>query len=215
LLLSSHHNPNRFLFERHARVKRFGDSRIALVLAAVIIAAFFADRALRSTPVSLEKGVLLRENFDADPILTGWSVSPTGADWVPVAKGSSDRAIMVKSGTWSSPLLETEPLQWYRLAFKSKAPGKVTDPGGVGYGYCSVSYFDAAGVPLAGDDVSPILQSGEWRWNELRLRAPPLPGAKGGLQAVKMRVVFTPVGGQPFFVDDVTIEKVSAREVTR
>jgi hypothetical protein len=198
---------------RRPRRRSWATGRTAGILATVIVVAFLIDRIRQPTFPVLGKDVLLAEDFEENPILSRWSVSPTGAGWSAVEIGSTNKAISVGTGTWSSPPLSTEPLQWYRLAFRSLAPGKPPDPGAIGCGYCRVLYFDVQGNPLPGDDVSSILQSKDWRSNELRLRSPAQVDSSGELRAVRMKIVFAPMGGAPFCVDDVKLEKVSTGEV--
>lgn len=194
---------------------RFSRLQIACGLLVLVALAFAVDRMLRAKMVRELNAAFLANDFESNPILTGWKPSNEGADWSVSEHASGARSIMVSSGSWSSPSVRTRPLQWYRIAFQSKAPGVLTNPGAIGYGYCSVSFHDVTGGQLLASHYASVLQSNDWQMNELRVRAEPVCTEDGTLKAGSMKIVFTPIGGQPFFLDDVKVERVSASEVGR
>ena len=157
--------------------------------------------------------VLLSDGFEADPSASGWTRSGPGATWTATESAAGAHSLMADSDTWSSPLLETEPVHWYRLSFRSKAPGTVTNIGSIGYAYWSAVFYDANGVLLHDDQYSSVLQSSGWVSNEFRIRAKHRAGSGGILVPVRLKVSFHPLGNQPLYIDDVLVEDTSIEEV--
>jgi hypothetical protein len=156
---------------------------------------------------------LLSTDFETDPTTLGWSVSGTGASWTSSQYQSGAHALSVQSSTWASPQISTTALQWYRLAFSTKAPGIANNPGSIGFGYWSVQFYDQAGNLLTGDVYSSVFPSGDWVKNEVRFRAQSTAGSGGTLQPVKAQIVFTPIGGQTYYIDDAILQPTNSCEV--
>lgn len=66
--------------------------------------------------------VLLSDGFETDPLVSGWTRSGSGAEWTTTESAADSHSLKADTDAWSSPLLDTQPLRWYRLSFKSKAP---------------------------------------------------------------------------------------------
>lgn len=156
---------------------------------------------------------LLSEGFETDPLLSGWTRSGSGASWSGTESASGTHALSAETDGWSSPLLDTEPLRWYRLSFKSKAPGMVTNIGSAGYAFWSAVFYDENGTALNDDQYSSVFPSPDWVANEFRIRAKQRTGPGGTLLPVRLKVSFHPIGAQPLFIDDVILESTTADEV--
>ncbi len=156
---------------------------------------------------------LLSENFETDPLLSAWTRSGSGAGWTSSEAASGMHALSAETDVWSSPVLETEPLRWYRLSFKSKAPSTLNNIGSSGYAYWSATFYDSNGNLLNDDQYSSVFPSSGWIANEFRIRAKQRPGPNGTLLPVRMKVSFHPLGSQPLFIDDVLLESTTADEV--
>ncbi len=94
--------------------------------------------------VSVRGGTLLCTDFETNPATEGWTTNGVGmAEWTTNEAFSGDYSITCSNGgTWLSPMLNTTPLQWYRLSFKSLAPGVVDNPGSIGYAYWAAQFFE-------------------------------------------------------------------------
>jgi len=88
--------------------------------------------------------MLLCNSFETNPMTQGWTTNGTGvASWTTNESFSGTHSITAANGgTWLSPMLATTPLQWYRLSFKSLAPGVVDNPGSIGYAYWAAQFLD-------------------------------------------------------------------------
>ena len=154
----------------------------------------------------LAGAIILYSTFERSPTSEGWIFRGPGASWV-IGGTSGTRSIRVQhpgptnytfDDAWSSPLLNTTPLQWYRLSFNSKAPGTTNNPGSVGYGYWSATFYDKqTGNQLPDATFSSVFQSNNWVHNEFRFRTKATVGANGSLLPVQMRINFHSLGSQP------------------
>lgn len=159
---------------------------------------------------------LLTTDFETDPLTQGWKTSGSGtAFWTTNEFFSVSHSIAGSNDvSWLSPLLNTTPLQWYRLSFKSKAPGAVNNPGSIGYGYWAAEFYDSNGNKLNDDQYSSVFQSAEWVTNEFRIRAKHTAGANTTLVAARMQIRFRSLGGS-MFIDDVLVETTTPEEVAQ
>jgi hypothetical protein len=159
---------------------------------------------------------LLGTDFETNPMLQGWTTNGSGtAYWTTNESFSGAYSITCSNGgTWLSPPLTTTPLQWYRLTFKSLAPGTVNNPGSVGYAYWAAQYFDTNGNPIIPDQYASIYQSSGWVTNECRIRAKNAAGPNGTLVPVQMRFRFQSINPQ-VFIDDVRVETTTPQEVAQ
>ena len=160
--------------------------------------------------------ILLCTDFETNPVAEGWTTNGSGATvWTTNQFFSSAHSIAASSnGTWISPLLSTTALQWYRLSFKSLAPGVVNNPGSIGYAYWAAQFFDTNGNLLTEDQYSAIFQSSGWVTNEFRIRAKTLPGPNATLLPVQMQIRFQSIAPQ-VFIDDVLVETTTPAEVAQ
>ncbi len=159
--------------------------------------------------------VLLSTGFETDPFASGWTTNGSGnGAWVSNQAASGTYAIVASNSVWMTPPLTTTPLQWYRLAFKSKAPGTVTNPGSDGYGYWAAVFFDTNGNRLNDDQYSSVFKSSNWVVNECRIRAKHTAGTNGALVQARMKVLFQALDA-PLYIDDVVIETTTVEEVSR
>ena len=165
--------------------------------------------------VGVRADTLLDTDFESDPQAQGWTTNGTGTAWTTNAACSGTYSLTASNGgTWLSPLLPTTPLQWYRLSFKSKAPGLVNNPGSEGYAYWAASYFDTNGNPLIPDQYSSLFASADWVTNEFRIRAKNTAGTNATLAPVLMAVKFQSISPQ-VFIDDVVVETTTPAEVAQ
>lgn len=154
-------------------------------------------------------------SFESDPSADGWTNTGAGACWTNGEAVSGSHSLYALTDNWSSPFLDTVPLQWYRLSFVSKAPGTVTNIGSIGYGYWSALFYDTNGVELKDDQYSSIYQSSGWVTNEFRIRAKHKVGPGASLVAARLQVSFRPIGSQPLYIDDVLISTTTMEEVAQ
>lgn len=166
--------------------------------------------------VPAQSQTLLNTDFETDPTTQGWTTNGAGsATWTTNEAFSGSHSLAASGGgTWLSPMLQTIPLQWYRLSFKSLAPGVVDNPGAIGYAYWAAQFFDADGNLLTADQYSAIFQSSGWVTNEFRIRAKSLAGANATLLPVQMQIRFQSIAPQ-VFIDDVLVEATTPAEVAQ
>lgn len=178
--------------------------RIALALAALMV-----------TVVNSDAATVLNANFESDPKAQGWTNQGSGgATWATAESASPTHSLFASNATWRSPLMETTPLQWYRLSFKSKAPGTVNNPGSAGYGYWAAVFYDADGNRLNDDQYSSVFASANWVSNEFRIRAKHKAGANATLVPARMQILFEALNA-PLYIDDVVLETTTAEEVAQ
>jgi hypothetical protein len=183
-------------------------SRIRKRLCLLCVAAGFLQTVAHAA-------VLLSTGFETDPWASGWTTNGVGsATWTTTQFASGTHAIAASNSTWITPFLNTTPLQWYRLAFKSKAPGVANNAGSAGYGYWASVFFDANGNRLNDDQYSSVFASSNWVTNEFRIRAKHTAGANASLVPARMKVLFQALDA-PLYIDDVMIEPTTPDEVVR
>lgn len=187
--------------------------RQMLYVTAIVFVAFLVDSSARKWLTASNQSKVMAVDFESHPLLLGWTASGQGADWTDEFSCSGQHSIVVRESNWSSPLVSSKPSQWYRLVFKSKAPGSISNVGSIGYGYCSIAFYADKNSPVKSHIYSSVFQSELWQLNEMRFRAPSLLDALGCLRVCKMKVCFTPIGAQPFFVDDVDVSETTVEEV--
>ena len=156
---------------------------------------------------------LLSTDFETNPFTQGWTNLGTGSNWITSEHFSGTHALRVATNSFISPFLNTTPLQWYRLSFKSKAPGTVNNTGSIGYAYWAAQFFDTNGTLLNDDQYSSVLASANWVTNEFRIRAKHTAGTNATLVPARMKILFQPIGSQPLYVDDVLVETTTPDEV--
>ena len=159
---------------------------------------------------------LLCTGFETNPMTQGWTTNGAGyAGWTTNESFSGSYCISASNGgTWLSPMLSTTPLQWYRLSFKSLAPGVVNNPGAIGYAYWAAQFFDTNDNLLTADQYSAIFQSSGWVTNEFRIRAKNTAGPNATLVPVQMQIRFQSIAPE-VYIDDVLLETTTPEEVAR
>lgn len=185
----------------------------SFVLMAVFL-AFAIDMRMRRAEDGEGDKKLMATDFETNPLLSGWLSVGSGAEWTDAEQVSGRRAIALRQATWVSPAVQSEQLSWYRLAFRSKAPGAVENAGGVGYGRCAVVFSNEHGELTPSNVELTVYKSEEWQKSDLRFRAHPAVDGAGNLSAATMRVEFQTVGSQPYYVDELVLEKTAAAEVS-
>lgn len=165
---------------------------------------------------SVRADTILCTDFETNPMTLGWTTNGVGVTtWTTNEAFSGSYSITCSNGgTWFTPMLNTTPLQWYRLSFKSLAPGVVNNPGSIGYAYWAAQFFDTNGNQLTEDQYSSIFQSSGWVTNEFRIRAKNDPGPNATLVPVQMRIRFQSIDPQ-VFIDDVKVETTTPQEVAQ
>ena len=160
-------------------------------------------------------GVLLSNDFEINPQVQGWTNSGTGsASWMTLQAAWGAHSIAASNATWHSPLLNTTPLAWYRLTFKSKAPGTPNNPGSAGYGYWAATFYDTNGNQLSDDQYSSVFASSGWVTNEFRIRAKHTAGTNATLAPARLRILFQALDA-PLYIDDVMVETTTAAEAAQ
>lgn len=157
----------------------------------------------------------LTTDFTTDPLTQGWTLTGSGtASWTTSDFFSAPRSITATDRIWKTPLLDTQPLQWYRLSFKSKAAGTSSNAGSIGYCYWAAEFFETNGTKLNDDQYSSILPSAGWVTNEFRIRAKHRSGPGATLSAARLQVLFHAFNA-PLFIDDVIIEPTTPQEAAQ
>jgi hypothetical protein len=189
------------------RVEKFRWIRVLSALV-ILLALWFG--------LPTQAATLLATDFETDPQTQGWTVSGSGSTtWTTNDFFSASHSIAGSNDvSWLSPLLNTTPLQWYRLSFKSKASGALNNPGSIGYGYWAAEFYDGNGDKLNADQYSSVFPSADWVTNEFRIRAKHTAGANATLVAARMQIRFRSLGG-PLFIDDVLVEATTPEEVAQ
>jgi hypothetical protein len=187
-------------------------ARIRVRNTLAVLMAFFLVVAVRAD-------VLLSTDFETDPVAQGWTTDGSGvATWTTNEAYSGTHSLAASNQvSWLSPLLNTTPLQWYRLSFRSKGPGPLDtqdNPGSIGYAYWAAQFFDTNGNMLSEDQYSAIFQSSGWVTNEFRIRAKNLAGPGATLVPVQMKIRFRS-WNPPLFIDDVLVETTTPAEVAQ
>ncbi len=145
--------------------------------------------------------MLLSADFETDPALAGWlAEAPEGKTlptWTAAAAHSGASCLDATAGTWKSPVFPVTPSEYYRLEFWARA-------GGVEY--FAAYFYDEAGEALVADHYSSTDASADWTRYTLCFRAK--------ARAVTARVLFQPLSGQPFYVDDVAVRSATRAEAT-
>lgn len=159
---------------------------------------------------------LLNTDFEINPLTQGWTTNGSGSAFWPTSDFFSASHSIAGSNdvSWLSPLLNTTPLQWYRLSFKSRSAGALNNPGSIGYGYWAAEFYDTNGNKLNDDQYSSVFPSANWVTNEFRIRAKHTAGANATLVAARMQIRFRSLGG-PMFIDDVLVETTTPEEVAQ
>lgn len=169
---------------------------------------------------SVRATTLLSTDFEINPSTQGWTTEGSGvAAWTADQAFSGNHSIVASNSiSWLSPLLSTSPLQWYRLSFKSKAPGAVENlsqnPGSIGYAYWAAEFYDTNGNKLTEDQYSSVFQSSGWVTNEFRIRAKNNAGPNATLAPVLMQIRFRSFD-PAVFIDDVIVETTTPQEVAQ
>jgi hypothetical protein len=167
------------------------------------------------TATSTHATTLLSTDFETNPLTQGWTTNGNGTIWTTNEAFSGNHSIADSNGvSWLSPMLNTTPLQWYRLSFKSKAPGVVNNAGSIGYAYWAAQFFDTNGNLLSADQYSAIFPSSDWVTNEFRIRAKNTAGPNATLVPVQMQIRFQSISPQ-VFIDDVLVETTTPQEVAQ
>jgi hypothetical protein len=165
--------------------------------------------------ISIHAATLLCADFETDPLTQGWTTNGNGTIWTTNEAFSGAHSIAASNGvSWLSPMLNTTPLQWYRLSFKSKAPDTLNNAGSIGYAYWAAQFFDTNGGLLTEDQYSAIFPSANWVTNEFRIRAKHTAGANATLVAAQMQIRFQSIAPQ-LFIDDVLVETTTPEEVAQ
>jgi len=176
--------------------------------------AFMSGLCLGLTaPQSVSADTFLSADFETNPTLSGWTTTANGADWTTANAHSGTHSLYAQTSNWYSPGIATVPLQWYQLTFWSKAPGTVNNAGSIGYGYYAVEYYDQNGALWQSDQYESIYQSNGWVRNDMRIRAKAAPGPNGTLLPLTVKVSFHPIGNQPLYIDDVTLQSTAPADV--
>jgi len=160
-------------------------------------------------------GVLLSTDFETNPQSQGWTNHGSGsATWTTAQSASGTHSLAASNATWHSPLMNTTPLAWYRLSFKSKAPGTPNNPGSAGYGYWAAVFYDANGNQLNDDQYSSVFASAGWATNEFRIRAKHAAGPNATLAPARIKILFQAINA-PLYIDDVVVETTTPAEAAQ
>jgi hypothetical protein len=163
----------------------------------------------------LHAAVVLSSDFELSPQMQGWTNSGSGsATWTTLELDSGGHSIVCSNAGWYSPLLNTTPLAWYRLSFKSKAAGTPTNLGSDGYAYWAAVFFDPAGNLLTADQYSSVFASPTWVTNEFCIRAKHTANTNGTLTPARMQVLFKALDA-PLYIDDVVVETITPKEAAQ
>lgn len=133
-------------------------------------------------PAQQEAKVLLREDFERDPIKVGW----TGVDgwktvfageWTDTDAAAGKHSYVVHESALVGPAFAVEPFALYRVAFAAKTASRA---------YWAMQFFDDAGKELVADHYAGIDPSDDWQRREFFLMA--------RKDAATARLRFQPIG---------------------
>jgi len=175
---------------------------IILALAGAILVRSLREPVPREVPAGPP---LLETDFELSPQEQGWVYDDTPGDagrdeWTDKVALSGIRSLSVQHGHWwETPTLETDPLSYYSITFKSLSSVS---------SFLGVRFFDQDGNLMTSDCFCEIEPFPGWHYNEIVVRCHPL--------ARSTRVMFQPrseaprgTGREsPLYVDDVVIRPV-------
>jgi hypothetical protein len=104
-------------------------------------------------------------------------------------------------------------MNWYRVAFRSKAIEEVAGSNVRGYPECIISFYDRTGHRASSEVRLSVQCLDRWQANELRFRAQSPFDEVGRPQSVTMRIEFSAPVGLSFYVDDFVLEETTTAEV--
>ncbi len=140
----------------------------SLCLLAVLLAAFAPGPIshAREFPAVKQRGSLLWEEFQTDPLQHNWRQAALprqkfAGEWH-AASGQEPNFIAVKDGYWESPMVPVRPLAYYRVRFQSRSEKN---------GYCWAQFYDAEGKEIIPDNHENFWASSDWSEQEFFFRA--------------------------------------------
>jgi hypothetical protein len=145
--------------------------------------------------------MLLSADFETDPLAAAWSAEASEGQpapaWIGAGGHSGTHCLLATAGTWQSPAFPVTPFEYYRLEFWSRAEGTE---------YFAAFFYDEQGQTLEADHYSSVDPSTNWKLQTLCFRAK--------ARAATARILFQPLKGKPFYVDDVSVRLVTRAEAT-
>ncbi len=198
------------------RIKRAKDvlrneevSKLNKVIAAVSASAFLAA----ATACLAQGNVLMKSDFEQDPKAAGWSFNATyGVScWENTLGHVGGRCIASSEGSWSSPMFEVKPFEFYKVTFWSKVkprPAGVlwpqpqsspSSPDGYPAVWSAVSY-DANKKALISDQYWGIDLSNSWVKNEYV--------TYGKENSRYMNMTWQPYVKSTIMIDNVSVEPI-------
>ncbi len=160
-----------------------------------------------------ESAVAIYADFEANPLLSGWSASGPGADWTEAEHVSGRAALSVRGANWESRLVEGVVGGWFRLAFRSKGLGGVPPPPSNEARGCVIVFSDGSGKPVGPGLLFEVQRATRWRMNEFWFRTQPSMDSDGNLKPMGLKIRLEADERDQFFVDELVLEKVTKAEV--
>jgi hypothetical protein len=166
---------------------------IGIIVAALIAAAIVVwSRCRPYTPA------LMAMDFSEPDALAAWSSEPDVPEPEATIVSPEDSFLSIERGFWSTKAFTPEPDGLYRIRFRARTDKPL---------YWVMVYEDADGQFLAPSPYDRVYGGGEWRDYEGCAHVHP--------DAVRMRLRFEVIRGDPLEVDDVRIEQVPPFQVQR
>jgi hypothetical protein len=200
---------------RLRRGKRRTNGNIRMIVAAVLVAlgAYGVDRQFRGFLGPGVSGAVLESDFEVNPVLAGWKGKGDQVGWGEGTSAGGRGTLVVRQGEWVSPEAPAEPLQWYRMSFRSKVAEASQESAGKSELECAVN-FRSERAEGHRSIVMPLLRPHDgWEKSEFRFRGYPFPDALGNFRPAFMQVRFYSEEAVAVCVDDVRVEEATVTEV--
>ena len=150
--------------------------------------------------------VMLEHDFRTDPLKSGWELlqfgwvsEPAEGDWVSDPHDANAFSLRIRAGYLQGPEFASEPHQYYKVTFQSKADRS---------GYWAAMFYDAEGNVLVADHNSNLFKSDNWIDNEFYFQ--------GKADAVNARLWFYPSSPREegtIYIREVRLEKATGDQV--
>lgn len=185
------------------------------IAAATAITAWSLDSLLKKNNSSERGRVVLSMDFEENPIMSGWKSLGDQNSWTGLQSASGKRSVKVEGQGWISPLVESEPSQWYRLSFRSRAKATGNALQGETAGTCLIIISDLQANDNERKIELEVPLSSDWEISEFRFRTfAPHPFSEGVATQI-IRIWFNSKIKIQYYVDDVVLERANENEVAK
>lgn len=149
---------------------------------------------------------MLEHDFRTDPLKSGWELlqmggvsKPAEGAWVSDLQDANAFSLRIGQAKLQSPEFPSEPHQYYKLTFQSKADRS---------GYWAAMFYDAEGNLLTADHNSNLFRSDDWIDNEFYFQ-----GKADGVSAKLWFYPSSPREEGTIYIRKVRLEKAAGEQV--